>query len=413
LLNAKYVGTPHLRFSLSPQPLHLLSVEPSDLNIWFSQLLQRRSSGIEGIQEFTAVLLVPKDQDFCVNARLRRVCVLDRPPGPLEYPEVFNPAEDLIKSYIYLARTYPRGMPLEELDIDITDQLEPDPNNPNAPKFVRPVLEYWAITGNGLIVPSVVSQGPNLMQVVRKYINYKHILEIWHDSIRDEYDREVARSPLERGILMGEQRQLDTCFSFTGSGGVSVTDSTSSVSPLFRVPFDPSVIDIGGVVSSTSSARMSERERSTEAITRWNLLENRLSIILGNQRETQQEFRLDDRDVVTYMIDRFAKLSIKDPHNIPFENAIKLLGFNDRQRTKLKTAGATDLRSIAQAIKVAPDIERYNFDLANLNKTDGPRREKMLVKPVKYSISSKDAVEMSKALGKSLQNRFSSQKTKK
>lgn len=56
LLNGKYVGTPYLSFSLSPQPLQMLSVDPSDPNIWYSQLLQRRSSGIEGIQEFTTVV---------------------------------------------------------------------------------------------------------------------------------------------------------------------------------------------------------------------------------------------------------------------------------------------------------------------------------------------------------------------
>src|SRR5204862_367691 len=77
LLNAKYVGTPHLRFSMNPPPLTLLSVDPSDPNLWFSQLLSRRSSGIEGIQEFTTVLIVPRGQAFCINARLRRVCVLD------------------------------------------------------------------------------------------------------------------------------------------------------------------------------------------------------------------------------------------------------------------------------------------------------------------------------------------------
>src|SRR5690606_25869966 len=90
LLSAKYVGTPHLRFSLSPPPMTLLSVDPSDSNLWFSQLLSRRSSGIEGIQEFTAVVIVPRGEDFCVNARLRRVCVLDAPPGPLEFDEPFN-----------------------------------------------------------------------------------------------------------------------------------------------------------------------------------------------------------------------------------------------------------------------------------------------------------------------------------
>jgi hypothetical protein len=82
LLSAKYIGTPHLSFSVSPQPLQQLSVDPADPNLWFQQLLARRSSGIEGIQEFTAVLVIPKGTDFCINARLRRVCLLDSPPGP-------------------------------------------------------------------------------------------------------------------------------------------------------------------------------------------------------------------------------------------------------------------------------------------------------------------------------------------
>ena len=197
LLNAKYIGTPHLRFSLSPQPLHLLSVDPSDINIWFSQLLQRRSSGIEGIQEFTTVLLVPKDQDFCINARLRRVCVLDRPPGPLVYPEIFNPNVDLLKCYDYVFRAYPKGTPLDEFDIDITG-VPPD--------FINPILEMWAITGNGHIIPIV---GSLILDAAGHFVAksadavYKHILEIWHDSIRDEYEREVDSFTTGTGYSVG------------------------------------------------------------------------------------------------------------------------------------------------------------------------------------------------------------------
>jgi hypothetical protein len=64
LLTTKYVGTPHLIFSLSPQPLQQISVDPSDSNLWFQQLLARRSSGIESIQEFTTVVVVPKGAGF-------------------------------------------------------------------------------------------------------------------------------------------------------------------------------------------------------------------------------------------------------------------------------------------------------------------------------------------------------------
>ena len=80
LLNAKYVGTPYLSFSLSPQPLQQLSIDSSDPSLWFGQLLQRRSSGIEGVQEFTTVVVVPKGEDFCVTARLRGfACSMIRP----------------------------------------------------------------------------------------------------------------------------------------------------------------------------------------------------------------------------------------------------------------------------------------------------------------------------------------------
>ena len=42
--------------------------------------------------------------------------------------------------------------------------------------------------------------------------NYKHFLEVWIDTLVDEYERESSRSPLDRGILFGENRFLDTCF---------------------------------------------------------------------------------------------------------------------------------------------------------------------------------------------------------
>ena len=126
LLPAKYVGTPHLSFSVSPQPLQQLSIDPSDPNLWFQQLLARRSSGIEGIQEFTAVIVVPEDTDFCINARLRRVCLLDSPPGPFSLDERFTGTLlQLSRMVNYLNDAFPIGTPLEELDIDIIGGLTP------------------------------------------------------------------------------------------------------------------------------------------------------------------------------------------------------------------------------------------------------------------------------------------------
>ena len=70
-------------------------------------------------------------------------------------------------------------------------------------------------------------------------VNYKHMLEVWLDTLRDEYEIEASRSPLERGVLFGENRFLHTCFAVTGEEpNIAVTSSDASVSPLFRVPID-------------------------------------------------------------------------------------------------------------------------------------------------------------------------------
>ena len=56
--------------------------------------------------------------------------------------------------------------------------------------------------------------------------NYKHFLEVWLDTLYDEYEQEFVRSPLQGDTLLGENRSLQTCFSISGTDEV-VTDSPS------------------------------------------------------------------------------------------------------------------------------------------------------------------------------------------
>jgi hypothetical protein len=421
LLNAKYVGTPYLRFSLSPQPLHLLSVDTSDPNIWFSQLLQRRSSGIEGIQEFTTVLLVPKGQDFCVNAKLLRVCMLDNPPGPLTYDELYiDSPQQRIRLLNYLNQTYPPGTPLDDLDIDISGILFPPPDATDP--LIRPTIDRWFITFVGSIVWATVDSPSKRWPFgLRAVSNYKHAQEVWLETLRDEYQREVARSPLERGVLLGDQLVLDTCFSFHDHGGISVGSSNSSATSISRIPFDLSNIDFGGISSTASSTGKSVRELAFEAVTRWNLLENRIAIVLGNQREVSgSDFRFDDKQIVSLVIDRWAKLPAENKNNISFQEAMKIMQFSENYRRLLKEAGVTDLKSMAQAIKSASELEKYNAkdidyeSLISSRKTtakDKARAHKFLktlIKPMKFPISSEVSERMQEDIGKALQHNFTS-----
>ena len=375
LLRAKYVGTPHLSFSLSPQPLTQLSVDPADPNLWFQQLLARRSSGIEGIQEFTAVLVVPRDTGFCLNARLRRVCLLDSPPGPFEVRERFDTNLNLLqlnRMVQYLNRTFPIGTPLDELDIDILSGLA------NAGLFRRPVIELWGLRLlPQLVVASVVSPSGTGDALAAGRASYKHFLEVWLDTLRDEYEREVARSPLERGLLFGENRFLDTCFGLAEGGGDEVrrpfvvTSSSATVSPLIRVPLPRGTFDIGGsTVLQREGNGSSARSHALETTARWNAIDQRVAGLLSNglfaAGAADTPLKANDPALVSVLLEHWRKLPEDDSRNLGFEQAAALLKLGDAQRKALAGAGARNLSSVATALTSAARVEEHNADVTRL-----------------------------------------------
>jgi hypothetical protein len=397
LLSAKYVGTPHLSFSVSPQPLQQLSVDPSDPNLWFQQLLARRSSGIEGIQEFTAVLVVPKDTDFCINARLRRVCLLDSPPGPLSFDERFTPTLlQFFRMVNYLNNAFPPGTPLEELDIDIIGGL-------TSGTFRRPVVELWGLRlVESLVVASVVSPGASAGVSQRGSANYKHFLEVWLETLRDEYEREASRSPLERGVLFGENRFLDTCFGTNPDNGATVvTGSNASVSPLFRIVFDPGRFDIGGKKTLSASRNASTRTRAMETVTRWNAIERQVTTLLANGSKLPEAALVaNDPKVLGVLVDIWRKLPADDPRNVDFDKAAAMLQLGEAHRRLLKSAGASNLAGIAAALHAAPEIERQNAEVQRIRTLFRTRKiEGTPPDPVRFSVTPRDGAAILGAIG--------------
>jgi hypothetical protein len=403
LLSAKYVGTPHLSFSVSPQPLQQLSVDPADPNLWFQQLLARRSSGIEGIQEFTAVIVVPKGTDFCVSARLRRVCLLDSPPGPFSLDERFSGTLVQFSRMVnYLNDTFPIGTPLEELDIDIIGGL-------TSGTFKRPVVELWGLRLlENLVVASVASPGASAGVSQRGSANYKHFLEVWLDTLRDEYAREASRSPLERGVLFGENRHLDTCFGSDVEGGSTVvTSSTTSVSPLFRIVIDPGRFDIGGFKTLSASQNTSTRARALETTTRWNAIERQVANLLSNSAKLPETpLAANDPKVLGVLVDIWRKLPADDPRNLDFEKAAALLHLGDAHRRLLKSAGATNLAGIASVLHAAPAIDRQNAEVQKVRALFRNRKiDGTLPDPIKFAVTPKDGTAILGAIGTGLGGR--------
>jgi hypothetical protein len=401
LLSAKYIGTPYLSFSLSPPPLQQLSVDASDPSLWYGQLLHRRSSGIEGVQEFTTVIVVPKDEDFCVNARLRRVCLLDDPPGLPDFNEPWeiNKVAKVARLLRHLETTYPKGTPLDELDLDLTPSL----NDPNQDKFPFPFVEAWAFGGNCTFA-DVVSMGRLQSQINRAELNYKPHIALWLDTLRAEYERELARSPLERGVLVGENRHLDQCFAFDG-GNLKFMGFSTTVSPLTPIDLRDGTFDPGNAGATTEVARTSPKARALATVTRWNALESHMTTLLNNLRKfPDRPNRLNDGRIVDVLVNRWAKLSRNDPRNLDFSKAMKSLKLTEKQQATLKAAGVTDLKSLADALNAAPIVELYNRDLASRPAEAAPADAAVApaVTPIEFPLSEADAQQIRKRIGDNL-----------
>lgn len=157
LLKTHLVGSPYLRFLLRPLPLRQLSMDPSDPFLWYSEFVKRRSNGIEGMQDFYAVLVVPRDMvEFCLEAKLTRAYI-NEPPLPVNpdehEPEKFDPQNIIhwFQIVLYLNRIYPPGTPVEELDVDIFET----PRIPPLPvQWDQDALEEWWTDVDDILAPA-------------------------------------------------------------------------------------------------------------------------------------------------------------------------------------------------------------------------------------------------------------------
>jgi hypothetical protein len=384
LLTAKHVGSPYLRFALSPRPLTQLSVDPGDPNLWYKQLLQRRSSGIEGIQEFVGVVAVPRNMDFCIQALLRRICVLDDPPVPPELPRTHRPSETEVALLVeYLYRKYPIGTPLDELDIDVLDSFA------NTDRI--PALSLWSIPSTTIAYgagayPSLTATPPQGFH--QDGFAYKTSIEVRRDMLIDEYLEELARSPLERGIVVMHATSLRTCFRMSDTGP-NATGVESAATPPTEVPVDPGL----SYVPPRDPGRTAASVDSSAAVTRWNALERQLAADVSQlSKEAGQPLSLTSPKMLQVFLRMWSKLSAKDPRNLPLDRAAILFKLTRDQLAKLKTAKVRDLKGLALTLLAAPRVADRNVEIEEyLAQLDEKERCKIDLEPIKISISPDDA----------------------
>jgi hypothetical protein len=122
---------------------------------------------------------------------------------------------------------------------------------------------------------------------------------------------------------------------------------------------------------------------------------------LNNRRLVSKKgSKLSDISVVGVLVERWAKLHPQDSENLDFNTAVSALGLSAELRRLLKSAGATDLRSIARALLAAPTIESYNANIQTRQKRD--RKAKAVAKAISFAISATKADEMRRAISAAL-----------
>ncbi|HEX8150569.1 MAG TPA: hypothetical protein VF591_25520 [Pyrinomonadaceae bacterium] len=367
LLRTTLVGTPHLRFDLVPRPLRPLTLDPFDPNLWYARLLNRRSSGIEGVQDFYAIAVVPRAaKGFCVKANFRRVFVIEPPLPPSDFAvrDFYSPATTArILNYLYLR--YPVGTPLDQLDLDLGPEQFTDVGKmlewaeaDLGPGF-SPAVIGWVTTDTGnvmvrVVLTTTVNDGTAGKE---QRFAYKTRAEVYLEMVRHEYETELAKSPLERGFVFQLPLTLSACQDLGEPGRPPVTSFTVTEGDLTKLP---EIVDFTPYVPlpALSLNPSTGQNIYSAAYLSWNAMETQFASqlsVLGPERA--KPFRFDDPRVLDLLLSTAANLAPDAPANQSLGAVAGLFGLAPEQLGALKASGVGDLRTLAAVVKFAPAAE--------------------------------------------------------
>lgn len=421
LLNGSLLGTNRLHFSLWPQPLRPLSIDPNDENLWYAELLKRRSSGIEGMQDFYAIAVIPRSEGFCLRENLRRVSVLEPPlPDPPVQPSVlfdtfnFN-LNDFVRVFAYLSGKYPEGTPLEELDVSLEDRLVPDPTAvpPFPGTHIRAALQAWYDAVDAVWVPNPLPPLPspgigdillpewasraqavlaNLPAAVKidtvprpvvsdwtfsnslppspsmfrlqaltnppsVPVPYKWVQDVWLEAAQYDYEAELAKSPLERGTILVDDRRVDICAAVDEDGAIGDVTTTVPSTPGTGV-MPPLPVRPLKRPWDVTTAR-DPRTKGRSIVSAWTTAEAQLaSRLSGTSATAAVPFSFQVPRILELFLRRAARLDAADERNLPLAALGRQFRLSAAQVEQIKASGIANLSSLSSALLAASELER-------------------------------------------------------
>lgn len=419
LLNAKHIGSPFLSFSLFPRPVRKLGRDQTDPYLWYHQFLERRSSGLEGIQEFFAVLMIPRNSDFCIDARLRRFAVVDDTPLPplaavspakirAEVEAIDDPSKPQhnpnLPKYLrsYLMHKYPPGTPISDLDINVEGDVQHSLENGLPPEELkdvdvgRAVVNGWGVNPSYVLLVSLtrrkfISSQPDLVP-----INYKLSTEVYLEALNNQYLKDLERSPLERGSVVLREDNLQTCFA--GISGNDTTIRSEHSSQYKKLKFESNIH-----LESTNDNLTQEPNYDT-CVTKWNLLQNQLSYE-AHIESNIEPISLDGKFINAFLR-IWSKLKEDDPKNVSLEELSSLLKIDDPDiLRKLRENNIDTLKSFASLL-ITEDkgekVVKVNVTPNEQTKTQ-TTNTKIKVEDIREILSEAEKTKLFNLIAKSLQ----------
>jgi hypothetical protein len=159
----------------------------------------------------------------------------------------------------------------------------------------------------------------------------------------------------------------------------------------------------------TPRPRPAERKSDLyrEAVFAWNASEEQLGRTVLHARDLPNEdMRLDHPKLVGIALGHLAALEPDDPENQSLAPVANLFGLSDQRVRALERQGVRDVRSLAEAIIVAPVIARANQrrEVTRTASPDGARRPEP-PGPLQPVLTVPEADALRSAFGASLQAR--------
>jgi hypothetical protein len=355
-----------------------------------------------------------------LRENLRRVSVLEPPlPDPPVQPSVlfdtFNfDLNDFVRVFVYLSGKYPEGTPLEELDAALEDRLVPDPAAvpPFPSTLTRPALQAWYDAVGAVWIPNplpplpapsgldpfVLPQWASQAQAVlanlpaavkidtvpRPVVSgwtfsnslppsmfrlhaltnppslpvpYKWVQDVWLEAAQYDYEAELAKSPLERGTILMDNRGVDICTTVDEEGEIGDVTTTVPNIPTTGVLPPLPVRPLKRPWDVTTA--QDPRTKGRSIVSAWGTAEAQLATRLSGTATTATvPFSFQEPRILEVFLRRAARLDAEDERNLSLGALGRQFRFSATQVEQLRASGIDNLSSLASALLAASELER-------------------------------------------------------